>query len=68
MWIYHVFLVLLSLHHAGPPEGEILSGAIHCDMTIIITVKPSYAGTIVGHVASFLALKTFIIITGHDIY
>ena len=48
--------------------GQNFVREIHCDMAIIITVKTSYVGAIACHVASFLALKTFIIITGHDVY
>ena len=59
--------MLLSLHLAGVPEDGILSGAIHCDMPIIITVKASDVRAIACHVASFLALETFIIVTGHGI-
>ena len=42
-------------------------GAICCNVPIIIIVKASDVREIACHMASFLALETFIIITGHGV-
>ena len=55
--------MLLSLHLTGVAEGGILSG--QCAHNI--TVKASDVRAIACHVASFLALETFITVTGHGV-
>ena len=45
-----------------------LDCTVCCYMTVFIAIETSYTGTMAWHVSWFLALKTFVIFTGHDIY